>query len=228
MHLFKRHPNSTIAVFPSDHFVLQEERFLSYVEKAFEEVEKFPSKIVFLGVPPSDPESEYGYILPDYQAMERKSQARSVKAFLEKPDTILASKAVALGALWNTMVMVFRPEVLLQLISMSLPNLYRDFQSIFKALDTPLESAFIEKIYRNMAPVNLSKDLIESMDVHSSNQLSVIPMEGVFWSDWGSIDRILSVLEKIVDQDGPRESVIPIAASYAIPGLSRERMVAGL
>ena len=79
-----------------------------------------------------------------------------------------------------------------------------------------------------MAPVNLSKDLIESMDVHSRGQLSVIPMESVFWSDWGSIDRILSVIENIVGQDGPRESIIPVAASYSIPAISRPRMVAGL
>jgi mannose-1-phosphate guanylyltransferase len=228
MHLYKRYPNSTVAVFPSDHFILQEERFMSYVEKAFEEVEKFPSKIVFLGVPPSDPEPEYGYILPDYQTMEMKAQAGGVKAFLEKPDSALALKAVSLGALWNTMIMVFRPEVLLRLVSMSSPVLYHDFQSIYKVLDTPLESSFIDKIYRDMAPVNLSKDLIESMDVYSRSQLSVIPMEGILWSDWGSIGRILSVLEKIVNQDCPRESIIPLAASYAMPGLSRERMAAGL
>jgi mannose-1-phosphate guanylyltransferase len=228
MHLFKKHPNSTVAIFPSDHFVLQEKRFMAYVERAFEEVEKFPSKIVFLGVPPSDPESEYGYILPDYQALGTKSQARSVKAFLEKPTRELVKKAVALGALWNTMVMVFRPEVLLQLVSMSLPSLYRDFQSIFKVLDTPLEAQFIEKIYKHMAPVNLSKDLIESMDVYSRSQLSVIPMEGVFWSDWGSIDRILSVLEKYIDRNGPRESIVQAATSYAIPAFSRVHMVAGL
>jgi mannose-1-phosphate guanylyltransferase len=223
MHLYKRHPNSTVAVFPSDHFILQEERFMSYVEKAYEEVEKFPSKIVFLGIPPSGSESEYGYILPDYQALEMKSQARSVKAFLEKPGAELASKAVALGALWNTMVMVFRPEVLLHLVAMSSPVLYGDFQSIYKALDTPLESLFIEKIYKDMAPVNLSKDLIESMDVNARCQLSVIPMEGIFWSDWGSIDRILSVLGKFV----VRESIIPAARSYGIPALSGVRMVSG-
>lgn len=140
---------------------------MSYVEKAFEEVEKFPSKIVFLGVPPSDPESEYGYILPDYQTLEIKSQARSVKAFLEKPNAELAKKSVALGALWNTMVMVFRPEVLLQLVRMSLPLLHRNFQSIFKVLDTPLEAQFIEKIYRHMTPINLSKSAKE-FGAHSS------------------------------------------------------------
>jgi mannose-1-phosphate guanylyltransferase len=228
MRLYKKHPNSTIAIFPSDHFVLQEECFMAYVERAFEEVEKYPSKVVFLGVPPSDPESEYGYILPDYQAPGMISEARTVKAFIEKPNAALARKAVALGALWNTMVMVFRPEVLLQLISISLPMLYRDFQSIFKVLDTPIESQFVEKIYRRMAPVNLSKDLIESIDVHSCSQLSVIPMEGVFWSDWGSMDRIFSVVGNSFTHNRPQESIVPAATSYGIPPLLRERMVAGL
>jgi mannose-1-phosphate guanylyltransferase len=197
IHLFKRYPNSTVAVFPSDHFILQEELFTDYVRQAFEVVERFPAKIAFLAVKPSDPETEYGYILPDYEESNAILPARSVKAFIEKPEAHAAAQILSSGALWNTMVMVFKPEILLHLVSLADPGLYRTFQKIFRALDTPRESLSIEQIYRHMRSVNLSKDLLEGMDVHSRSQLTVITMDGVFWSDWGSEERIYSVFKTL-------------------------------
>jgi mannose-1-phosphate guanylyltransferase len=197
MYLLKRYPNSTVAVFPSDHFVLQEDLFAAYVKHAFETVERNPAKIVFLGVEPSDPEPEYGYILPESQDSDLIVQG--VKTFVEKPDPQIAARIISTGALWNTMVMVFKPEILLHLISLSAPKLYHSFQQIFQALGTFREPLSVEKIYRHMEPSNFSKDLLEGLDLYSRNQLSVVPMKGVFWSDWGSGDRIISVLEKLKD-----------------------------
>jgi len=197
MHLFKHYPNSTVAVFPSDHFVLQEELFANYVRQAFEAVERHPAKIVFLGVKPTDPEIEYGYILPDNQDADAALPVRSVKVFLEKPEPQIVSQIIALGALWNTMVMVFRTEILLHLISLSAPDLYRSFQRIFQALGSSRESWTMERVYEGLEPMDFSKDLLEGLDVYSRNQLSVVAMEGVFWSDWGSENRILSVLERL-------------------------------
>lgn len=192
MHLIKYYPNSTVAIFPSDHFVLQESLFMTYVRQAFEEVEQFPTKIVFLGVKPSAPEQEYGYILPE--GPELDSQIPGVKAFVEKPAPRIAAQIMSLGGLWNTMVMVFKPEVLLHLVSLSAPELFFSFQQIFLSLGTGREALTIEKVYRQMPPLNFSKDLIEGLDLYSRNQLSVVPMEDVLWSDWGSEDRIVEVL----------------------------------
>jgi mannose-1-phosphate guanylyltransferase len=102
---------------------------------------------------------------------------------------------MSLGGLWTTMVMVFKPEVLLHLVGLSAPKLYSSFQQIFQSLGTCRESSTVEKVYKQMAPLNLSKNLLEGLDLYSSRQLSVIPMEGVLWSDWGSQDRIVAVLE---------------------------------
>jgi len=56
MHLFKQYPDSIVSVFLCDHFVLQEDAFAEYVEQAFALVESNPSKIVFLGAKPTDPD----------------------------------------------------------------------------------------------------------------------------------------------------------------------------
>ncbi len=47
MHVFKRFPDATVAIFPSDHFISEEELFMSHVELAFRVVERYPSYMMF-------------------------------------------------------------------------------------------------------------------------------------------------------------------------------------
>jgi mannose-1-phosphate guanylyltransferase len=196
VHLYKQYPNATVAVFPSDHFIIQEELFCSYVKLAFEAVDKRPANIVFLGVKPTDPDPEYGYIIPQKRGLNPISSIQNIGLFFEKPDRFIAEQLMAQGALWNTMVMVFKTEILLHLVKHSAPNLYRDFQQIFRALGDCHEQHEIKRVYEQMETVNFSKDLLERIEGYSRNHLSVIPMNGVFWSDWGSEDRINSVLQQ--------------------------------
>jgi mannose-1-phosphate guanylyltransferase len=200
-HLSLHNPNSTVAVFPSDHFILQEDLFVSYVQQAFEEVERYPSRILILGVEATNAEPEYGYIFPEDRYLDPESPAKRIKAFLEKPEAHVAAQAVSVGAIWNTMVMVFRPEVFLKLVALCAPGLHSSFEMISKALMAPDPFSVIEKIYRDMQPVNLSKDLLENFDAHARDQLFAICMKDLFWSDLGSESRILSAMESFKYSD---------------------------
>jgi mannose-1-phosphate guanylyltransferase len=64
MYLYKQHPDAAVAVFPSDHFVLEEDLFMEHVERAFRIVESNGSRMVLLGIEPNEPDAEYGYIVP--------------------------------------------------------------------------------------------------------------------------------------------------------------------
>ena len=64
MHLYKRCPEAILAVFPSDHFIVEEDRFMDHVKLAAQAVEQDPSKIVLLAIVADKPEVEYGYIVP--------------------------------------------------------------------------------------------------------------------------------------------------------------------
>ena len=57
MHLYKGYPTSTVAVFPSDHFIVEEDLFMLHVQRAFRVVEQDASRLVLLGVEPSSPET---------------------------------------------------------------------------------------------------------------------------------------------------------------------------
>jgi mannose-1-phosphate guanylyltransferase len=200
-HLIRRYPNSTVAVFPSDHFVLQEDLFVDYVRQAFEAIEAHPTKIIFLGAEVSEAAADYGYILPEIESASLAMGLTIVKAFIQAPTRRMAAQVAELGALWNTGIMVFRPEVLMPLIAVSAPKLYSGFQRIFKALNTSREPATIKKIYRDMPTIDFSRDLLSLLDIHSRNQFNVLPMEGVLWSDWDAEDRALAILERLQTQD---------------------------
>ena len=197
IHVLKNYPNSIVAVFPSDHFILPEDIFLAYVRQAFAAVESCPARIFLLGVEPTSIETDYGYILPDCDNHDPYSLDQNIKGFIEKPNVSAVAKVLLSDALWNTMVMVFRPRILLRLIELSNPKLYHSFERIYRSPGSSREMSAVEEIYTRMAPVDFSRDLLETFNSYAQNQLSVIPMKGVLWSDWGSEDRILSILKRL-------------------------------
>lgn len=198
IHIYKRYPQSIVAVFPSDHFISEEEQFMAYVELAFRAVEQDKSLIVLLGIRPNQPEAEYGYIVPNGKlGGPIHWDAHGVESFVEKPDEHFAMKLANRGALWNSMVMVFQTENFLNLIGCTAPALYRSFQPIYRAIGTSAESVVVDDCYRDMAPANFSKELLEILPGQHRARLAVIPVRDVQWSDWGSAPRIIKMLQEM-------------------------------
>lgn len=199
MHVYKRQPEATVAVFPSDHFVLEGDLFMKHVSLAFHAVERNPSLFVLLGIEPSEPEPEYGYILPKGDREESSSglTIRRVRRFVEKPDSIAARELILNGGLWNTMVMVFRVKTLLDIVRDVDRELYASFEEIRKAIGTRDETSRVKEIYRRLKPSNFSKGIIEPLPARHPSCLSTLAVRGVLWSDWGLPRSIERVLRKI-------------------------------
>ncbi len=53
----------------------------------------------------------------------------------------------------------------------------------------------MKEVYQQMYPVNLSKGLLELLPLEQPPPLCVLPVRGIHWSDWGSEQRIVRVLE---------------------------------
>jgi mannose-1-phosphate guanylyltransferase len=197
VHIAKRYPDSVVAVFPSDHFILEEDLFMGYVELACRVVERDPAQMVLLGVDPDVPEPEYGYILTEEESITAPMGMRKVSRFIEKPGRGAAQELVQKGGLWNTLVMAFKARVLLSLIRRMIPELHHSFQRIGEALGAAQEKAVVEETYRKLKPWNFSKGLLEILPAQYPLGLSVLPIRGVFWSDWGSEIRVLSDLQRL-------------------------------
>ncbi len=197
MHLHARYPDSIVAVFPADHFIVEEALFMAHVDLACRVVERDPSRVVMLGVAPDDPEPEYGYILPANEwRTGMPTGLRRVARFVEKPAPPAARAIVRRGGLWNTMVMAFRTTTLLDMARRIAPALHRSFQRIGQAIGTPREGLVVDETYRQIGPMNFSRGLLEALSHQQPSRLSVLAVRGVFWSDWGSEERILRVLRQ--------------------------------
>ena len=195
-HLYKRYPDSTVVVFPSDHFILEEDLFMVYVDQAFRVVEQDPAKVVLLGINPSEAEPEYGYIVPGKKLYGQSAPGtHEVSLFIEKPGQDVARDLVSCGGLWNTLVMVFKAKTFLNAVSRIAPLLYGSFERIWRAVGTPSLGDLVKEVYQQMYPVNLSKGLLEFLPLERPPALCVLPVRGIHWSDWGSERRIIRVLE---------------------------------
>ena len=192
MYLYKRCPGAIVSVFPSDHFILEEDRFMDYVDLAAKAVASNPSDIVLLATEAQGPEVEYGYIAPHDSSSElRLYGTRPVARFVEKPAKAVADHLIESGGLWNTMVMVFKVKTVLEMFEQIHPVVFRQFCQILDAIGTSHEQETIDQVYQNLTPMNFSKGFLEQLSALYPRAIHVMPVLQVFWSDWGSRQRIL-------------------------------------
>lgn len=190
-----RDPGATVIIYPSDHFVYPESRFLDAVREATGVVESLSDRVLLLGLMPDRLELEYGWILPGAPVPVGAVDApvQTVRAFLEKPSAAQADAAVSAGALWNTFVMVGKVSTLWELGKQCFPDLIPLFERLGQALDTSEEGHVLNSIYKAMPKKNFSSDLLQRVPQH----VAVMELTGVLWSDWGKPERIMETLRRI-------------------------------
>ena len=226
MHLVARDPDSVAVIFPSDHFIAEEARFMDHVDLACRAVEGNPHQLVLLGVEPQAPEPEYGYILPGRRATDDAGGGvKRVARFFEKPSLTEAERLIVNGAFWNSFVMVVQPTTLLGLVCRLAPRLYHDFLKIREAIGTDREAVVTEEVYRRLEPLNFSTGLLERVRPDDSLQVSVLPVRGVYWSDWGAEQRLMAGLERVgaVERVDGRQSVQPLGNFLEKPLVANPR-----
>jgi mannose-1-phosphate guanylyltransferase len=197
MRLYKQYPNSSVAIFPSDHFIQEEDLFALYVGLALRLTEQDPSRVILLGVEPNEPDPEYGYILPKRREPASDTPGiQDVDCFIEKPGPTMARKLLSEGALWNTMVLMANSKTLLDLICRTMPEIFAPFMRILEAMDSRREAELMTNIYASLQPANFSRALLETLPSSEPGCLSVLSMSGICWSDWGSTRRLMTILDQ--------------------------------
>jgi len=171
---------------------------MDYVALAARAVADDPSRIVLVAMKAQSPEVEYGYVIPGEPFGHGDLWGtRRVVRFVEKPDAALARELVAAGGLWNTMIMVFKVKALLKMARRIVPAMYLRFARILEAIGTSREADTIADVYQSLEPMNFSKDFLERASATFPEAVSVLPVLQVFWSDWGSPQRLLKVQQAL-------------------------------
>ena len=190
-HLSQRDPLATVAVFPSDHFIKDEDLFVACLRKAITETKQFPEELVLLGVTPDKAEEGYGWIEP--READAGWESRRVKRFWEKPSSMQAQVLLEGGALWNTFVFFTQAAALWQMVRQAAPDLYEAFLQIRQTLGSLQAEQVTEDVYATLRSANFSSGICEPL----SARLRVFPVPEVGWSDWGSVERILTSLRQM-------------------------------
>ena len=193
MRIYKMDPESVVAVFPSDHFIVEEDLFMNYVCGAFDFISTNPQSIAALGVPPTSIQPGYGW-MEKGQILSTKGgiSVYKVRRFYEKPEADEMRRLLPQDCLWNTMTMVGRAEMFLRLFQEFVPDLFISFQRINHALGTPFETEVIFDVFETLPVVNFSQAILERIP----HYLCVIPLHGVYWNDWGDEHRIRADLSR--------------------------------
>jgi mannose-1-phosphate guanylyltransferase/mannose-6-phosphate isomerase len=118
--LAEQDPHGVLAVLPSDHKIKDVARFAADVSYATTVARD--GHIVTFGIPPTRPDTGYGYIRPAGEIAG--GPARSVGAFVEKPDHSSAMEMVENGEhLWNSGVFVASVNLILEELAAHEPDL---------------------------------------------------------------------------------------------------------
>jgi len=190
----RRDPGATVVVFPADHFIREEARFLQHLRGAIRAADRTPSRLVLLGVEAEGPERSYGWIVPSQRLDDdSESELYSVKRFWEKPDRRAAHRLFAQKCLWNTLVIVGRLTTFLDLGERTAPEAFVPLYAVAHCLGTPAEADALAKAYRQCPSTNLSRALLTACP----ESLLVLATRGVFWSDWGAPERIVRTLRQL-------------------------------
>jgi mannose-1-phosphate guanylyltransferase len=180
-------PDATVVIYPSDHFVYPESAFLVAVRKAVRIARRYP-RPVLLGVRPSHSEADYGWIVPS--AAVEDGAARRVESFIEKPPPFQAEEVLRKGALLNTFIVVSKLAPLWALGFRALPEMMPAFVRFRNVLRPGGEDPELEAMYRDLDSRDFSSDVLQ----RAPREFCVLELNGVWWSDWGRPERILSTL----------------------------------
>jgi mannose-1-phosphate guanylyltransferase len=187
-------PKAVVALFPSDHFFADDEEFMSHIDVAIDAVRVQPETVMLLGITPTAPETEYGWIepKPSILASAQKSITR-VSRFWEKPSLHVATSLMERGCLWNSFVMVGCVDALLKMTRAAMPEMHAAFATITPAFETANEHKALAALYSHIHEANFSQQVLAVRP----GDLMVLSVGDVGWSDLGEPNRVLSTLARI-------------------------------
>jgi mannose-1-phosphate guanylyltransferase len=185
-------PRAVVAIFPADHFVWEEQRFITHVRSAVRAAQRYPDRLVVLGVEADGPDHGYGWMAPGLPCDGGGAELYHVRRFWEKPDRQTAARLFASGHFWNTFVLAGHLGVFLHLARSAMPEVFEPLSLAAAFLGTRYEAEVLASTYRSLRPMNFSRTLLAKRP----GDLLMLPARGVYWSDWGDPDRILRTLRR--------------------------------
>jgi mannose-1-phosphate guanylyltransferase len=181
-------PQASLIIAPSDHLILDPIAFNKVCFEALGFVREH-NALVTLGIKPTYPNTGYGYIQYEQQAVS--DNVYKVKTFTEKPNLELAKTFIASGEfLWNAGIFVWQVKNIISAFEKYLPEMYDVFEAEKAHFNTTDEIPALQRVYPLCTNISIDFGIMEKAD-----NVYVIP-SSFGWSDLGSWNSAWENLEK--------------------------------
>jgi mannose-1-phosphate guanylyltransferase len=176
LHVARRDPDAVMVVLPADHAVAPLKTFRADIA-AVMEIAARTDTLVTLGIPPTHPETGYGYILPGAPLDGTRGRAARVARFIEKPDRARAQTLLADGrVLWNAGIFAWRVDRILAELHEHVPQVVAPLEAAMRRGGAAAWRAG----YRRVPAVSIDTGVLER-----SARVAVVRARFT-WSDVGS------------------------------------------
>lgn len=181
-------PLAQLIVAPADHLISNNIAFFKVCLEALSFVKKH-SALITLGINPTYPNTGYGYIQYEQQAVS--DNVYKVKTFTEKPNLELAKTFISSGEfLWNAGIFVWQVKNIIVAFEKYLPEIFDLFNSQKEKFNTPEEDNALQEIYPFSTNISIDFGIMEKAD-----NVYVIP-SSFGWSDIGTWNSAHEHLQK--------------------------------
>ena len=186
-----------LAVLPADHYIAQPQKYRKIVSAALE-VAREPGRMVVLGIPPTRPETGFGYIERMSEPISAKGfPVFAVKRFTEKPALPYAVEYVASGKYhWNAGMFFWRVSTFLETLRNFLPKTHSALEKLAGFIGARGYEQRLRGMYQKLENISVDYAVLEpATRVDGPPHVFVIPAE-IGWSDIGSWAAVYDLLAK--------------------------------
>lgn len=228
---------STAIVVPSDHFISNEAAWVRTLNDACQAASA--GRPVLIGIPPTRPETAYGYVLLSDELPSGSTRFYRVARFIEKPNRDLAERLIRGNrCLWNSGMFIWKISTAMDLIRRHLPGTSAALSEIAgmradSNAPPPGSAAWqarAARLFAGITPVSIDYGVLEkSADV-------VVALGEFGWDDvggWEALTRLVPADERknavlgnalLVDAEG---CIVDWPSGPAIVVGIRDAVVAG-
>jgi mannose-1-phosphate guanylyltransferase len=197
--------DALLAVLPADHYIANPERYRIIVRAALE-VARRKGRMVVLGIPPTRPETGFGYIERMGDALDSKGfPVYAVRRFTEKPALSVAKVYAGSGDYhWNAGMFFWRASTFLENLDKHLPKTFAALESLRESIGKSSYDRKLRAIYPKLENISVDYAVLEPATRQpGSPSVFVIPAE-IGWSDIGSWAAVYELLTKT-----PSDNILP-------------------
>lgn len=187
LHFAKQNEDPILLVMPADHVIMDKHALSATINAGAKLAAQ--GNLVTFGVPPSKPETGYGYIQKGEQIAD--TEGFKVKQFTEKP---VLEKAIQFieskDYFWNSGIFMFRVQTLLEAMKCYANDILTVCEEAYQEMSTDLDFYRLNKSF-----LKVRSESIDFAIMEKAQNIAVVPLLSD-WSDVGSWDALWEISTK--------------------------------